>query len=137
MSELRHEIELIRAQAEVKLRELEAQSPAKDVAGRVIGKQGLFYIAVMLLMVIVASVMLDKDKIAAVTGLLGAALMAVISMVSGIAGANPKQEKPEFEVIRELIQRLDKLGEKEPMRVDVADGRVTVTRGEDTVTTKG
>ena len=49
MSELRHEIELIRAQAKLKLRELEAQSPAKDVAGRVIGKQGLFYIAVMLL----------------------------------------------------------------------------------------
>lgn len=137
MSELRHEIELIRAQAELKLRELEAQSPAKDVAGRVIGKQGLFYIAVMLLMVIVASVMLDKDKIAAVTGLLGAALMAVISMVSGVAGANPKQERPEFEVIRELIQRLDRLSDKEPMRVDVADGRVTVTKGEDTITTKG
>lgn len=137
MSELRREIELIRAQAELKLRELEAQSPAKDVAGRVIGKQGLFYIAVMLLMVIVASVMLDKDKIAAVTGLLGAALMAVISMVSGVAGANPKQERPEFEVIRELIQRLDRLSDKEPMRVDVADGRVTVTKGEDSVTTRG
>lgn len=137
MSELRREIELIRAQAELKLRELEAQSPAKDVAGRVIGKQGLFYIAVMLLMVIVASVLLDKDKIAAVTGLLGAALMAVISMVSGVAGANPKQERPEFEVIRELIHRLDRLSDKEPMRVDVADGRVTVTKGEDSVTTRG
>lgn len=137
MSDLKHEIEMIRAQAELRLRELEAQSPAKDVAGRVIGKQGLFYIAVMLLMVIVASVMLDKDKIAAVTGLLGAALMAVISMVSGVAGANPKQERPEFEVIRELIQRLDRLSDKEPMRVDVADGRVTVTKGEDLITTKG
>lgn len=137
MSDLKHEIEMIRAQAELRLRELEAQSPAKDVAGRVIGKQGLFYIAVMLLMVIVASVMLDKDKIAAVTGLLGAALMAVISMVSGIAGANPKQERPEFEVIRELIHRLDRLGDKEPMRVDVADGRVTVTKGDDSITTKG
>lgn len=137
MSELRREIELIRAQAELKLRELEAQSPAKDVAGRVIGKQGLFYIAVMLLMVIVASVLLDKDKIAAVTGLLGAALMAVISMVSGVAGANPKQERPEFEVIRELIHRLDRLSDKEPMRVDVAEGRVTVTKGEDSVTTRG
>ena len=137
MSDLKHEIELIRAQAELKLRELEAQSPAKDVAGRVIGKQGLFYIAVMLLMVIVASVMLDKDKIAAVTGLLGAALMAVISMVSGVVGANPKQERPEFEVIRELIHRLDRLSDKEPMRVDVADGRVTVTKGEDLITTKG
>lgn len=137
MSDLRDEVALIRAQAELKLRELEAQSPAKDVAGRVIGKQGLFYIATMLLMVIVASVLLDKDKIAAVTGLLGAALMAVISMVSGIAGANPKQEKPEFEVIRELIHRLDRLSDKEPMRVDVADGRVTVTKGEDSVTTRG
>lgn len=137
MSELRHEIELIRAQAELKLRELEAQSPAKDVAGRAIGKHGLFYITLIVAIGVASSLVLDKDKIAAVMGLLGASLTALISMLNGIAGANPKQEKPEFEVIRELIQRLDRLSDKEPMRVDVADGRVTVTKGEDTVTTKG
>jgi hypothetical protein len=57
-------------------------------------------------------------------------------MLNGIAGAVPKQEKPEFEVIKSLIERLDKLDRKEPpMRVDVTEGRVTVTKGEDTITT--
>jgi hypothetical protein len=56
-------------------------------------------------------------------------------MLNGIAGANPKQEKPEFEVIKSLIERLDKLDRKElPMKVDVTEGRVTVTKGEDQVT---
>jgi hypothetical protein len=65
-------------------------------------------------------------------GLLGASLTALISMMNGIAGANPKQEKPEFEVIKELIARVDKT--EVPMRVDVEEGRVTVTKGEDTTT---
>ena len=69
-------------------------------------------------------------------GLLGAALTALISMLNGIAGATPKQDKPEFEVIRNLIERLDKLDRKEPpMKVDVTEGRVTVTKGDDIVTT--
>jgi hypothetical protein len=67
-------------------------------------------------------------------GLLGAALTALISMLNGIAGASPKQEKPEFEVIKSLIERLDKLDRKEqPMKVDVTDGRVVVTKGDDMV----
>jgi len=57
-------------------------------------------------------------------------------MLNGIAGANAKQERPEFEVIKSLIERLDKLDRKEPpMKVDVTEGRVTVTKGEDTITT--
>ena len=57
-------------------------------------------------------------------------------MMNGIAGANPKQEKPEFEVIKELISKLDKLHRQEqPMRVDVEGERVTVLKGEDIVRT--
>jgi hypothetical protein len=57
-------------------------------------------------------------------------------MMNGIAGANPKQEKPEFEVIKNLIDKLDKLDRKDqPMRVDVQGDKVTVTKGEDTITT--
>jgi hypothetical protein len=38
-------------------------------------------------------------------------------------------------VIKSLIERLDKLDRKElPMKVDVTEGRVTVTKGEDQVT---
>jgi hypothetical protein len=134
---MNEQIELIKAQAEVKLKELEAQSPAKDVAGKAIGKQGLFYITFIVVIGVGASIVLDNEKIAAVMGLLGAALTALISMLNGIAGASPKQERPEFEVIKELIGKLDKLHREEaPMRVEVEGDKVTVRKGDDVVTAK-
>lgn len=130
------ELDLIKAQAEVRLRELEAQSPAKDVAGRAIGKHGLFYITLIVVIGVVSSLFLEEQKIAAVMGLLGASLTALISMLNGIAGATPKQDKPEFEVIRELIAKLDRLDKPEqPMKVTVEGEKVIVTKGENTVTT--
>ena len=105
---------------------------AKEVAGKTIGRQGLFYITLIVCVGVGASIVLEESKMAAVMGLLGASLTALISMMNGIAGANPKQEKPEFEVIKELIARVDKT--EVPMRVDVEEGRVTVTKGEDTTT---
>jgi hypothetical protein len=130
-----NEIKMLKAQAQAELQRLEAESSAKDVAGKAIGKQGLFYITLIVVIGVGASIVLENEKIAAVMGLLGAALTALISMLNGIAGANPKQEKPEFEVIKSLIERLDKLDRKElPMKVDVTEGRVTVTKGEDQVT---
>lgn len=126
---------MLKAQAQAELQRLEAESSAKDVAGKAIGKQGLFYITLIVVIGVGASIVLENEKIAAVMGLLGAALTALISMLNGIAGANPKQEKPEFEVIKSLIERLDKLDRKElPMKVDVTEGRVTVTKGDDQVT---
>jgi hypothetical protein len=132
-----NEIRLLKAQAEAELNRLEANSSARDVAGKAIGKQGLFYITLIVVIGVGASIVLENEKIAAVMGLLGAALTALISMLNGIAGASPKQEKPEFEVIKSLIERLDKLDRKEPsMKVDVTEGRVTVTKGDDTITTQ-
>ncbi len=128
---------MLKAQAEAELNRLEAHSSAKDVAGKAIGKQGLFYITLIVVIGVGASIVLENEKIAAVMGLLGAALTALISMLNGIAGANPKQEKPEFEVIKSLIDKLDRLDRKEPsMKVDVTEGRVTVTKGEDIITTQ-
>jgi hypothetical protein len=55
-------------------------------------------------------------------------------MLASIAGASEKEEKPEFAVIKELIGKLDKLDRKEqPMKVDVENGHVTVTKGDDVV----
>jgi hypothetical protein len=126
----------LKAEAEIELRKLDAQSPAKEVAGKAIGKHGLFYITLIVIIGVVSSLYLESDKIAAVMGLLGASLTALISMLNGIAGATPKQEKPEFQVIQTLIDKLDKLDRQEPpMRVDVTEGRVTVTKGEDQITT--
>ena len=130
------DITLLKAQAKAELQRLEANSPAKEVAGKAIGKHGLAYITLIVVVGVGASVMLEESKIAAVIGLVSAALTALISMLNGIAGATPKQEKPEFEVIKNLIEKLDKLDRQEPpMKVDVTEGRVTVTKGEDIVTT--
>jgi hypothetical protein len=134
MNEQLHQIELIKAQARVELNKIEATSPAKDVAGRAIGKHGLFYITLIVAIGVGSSLVLDKDKIAAVMGLLGASLTALISMLNGIAGANAKQEKPEFEVMKQLIDKLDRLDrEEQPMRVDVVGDKVTVTKGADKI----
>jgi hypothetical protein len=58
-------------------------------------------------------------------------------MLNGIAGANAKQEKPEFEVMKQLIDKLDRLDRPEqPMRVDVEGDKVTVRKGDDIVTAK-
>ncbi len=82
-----------------------------------------------------ASLFLEGEKIAAVMGLLGASLTALIQMLNGIAGTAAKQEKPEFEVIKDLIHRLDKLDRVEPMQVDVQGSKVTVKKGADQITT--
>lgn len=135
MEDIKNQIELLRAQAQAELNRLEAHSTAKDVAGKAIGKNGLAYITSIVVIGVGASLFLEADKIAAVMGLLGAALTALISMLNGIAGANPKEEKPEFEVMKQLIDKLDKLDRQEqPMRVDVEGNRVTVTKGDDKVT---
>jgi ABC-type proline/glycine betaine transport system ATPase subunit len=129
-------IAIIKAQAAVELSKMEASSPAKDVAGRAIGKQGLFYITLIVVIGVGASLFLEESKIAAVMGLLGSALVALISMLNGIAGATPKQEKPEFEVMKQLIDKLDKLAEKEPpMSVTVEGDKVTVKKGGDEIQT--
>jgi hypothetical protein len=111
---------------------MESES-AKEVAGKAIGKQGLAYITLIVCVGVLASIVLEETKMAAVMGLLGASLTALISMMNGVAGTKEKEEKPEFKVIADLIQRLD---QKEPMQVQVDGERVTVSKGQDTVTMK-
>jgi hypothetical protein len=131
---LKHEIAVLKTQAEVELKRIHAQNSAKEIAGKAIGEGGLFYITLIIAIGVGASIVLDGEKIAAVMGLLGAALTALISMLNGIAGASPKQDKPEFEVMKQLIDKLDKLDrEEQPMRVDVVGDKVTVTKGADKI----
>ena len=115
---------------------IEAQQTAKEVAGKAIGKQGLFYIALIVIIGVISSLYLDKDVIAAVMGLLGSSLVALISMLNGIAGASPKQEKPEFEIMKQLIERLDRLADREPMTVNVDGDKVIVRKGDNETTMK-
>ena len=117
------------------LNRLEAQQTAKEVAGKSIGRYGLFYITVIVIIGVGASLYLEESKMAAVMGLLGASLTALISMMNGIAGASPKQEKPEFDIMKQLIERLDRMADRDPMTVDVDGEKVTVRKGDNEVKT--
>jgi hypothetical protein len=103
---------------------------AKEVAGKAIGRHGLIYITIIVAMGVGASVVLEEGKMAAVMGLLGASLTALISMLNGVAGATPKQDKPEFEIMKQLIERLDKMADRDPMSVQVEGDKVTVRKGD-------
>ena len=103
---------------------------AKEVAGKAIGKHGLIYITVIVIVGVGASIVLEESKMAAVMGLLGASLTALISMLNNVAGANDKEEKPEFEIMKELISRLDGMADRDPMSVQVEGDKVTVKKGD-------
>jgi hypothetical protein len=107
---------------------------AKEVAGKAIGKHGLIYITIIVAMGVGASVVLEEGKMAAVMGLLGASLTALISMLNGVAGASPKQDKPEFEIMKELISRLDGMADRDPMSVEVQGDKVIVKKGDNETT---
>jgi hypothetical protein len=127
--------DLKRAKIDIKaeLNRLEAQQTAKEVAGKSIGQYGLFYITLIVVIGVAASLELDEAKMAAVMGLLGASLTALISMLNNIAGAVPKQDKPEFEVMKQLIDRLDRMADRDPMSVTVEGDKVTVKKGDNTM----
>jgi ABC-type proline/glycine betaine transport system ATPase subunit len=107
---------------------------AKEVAGKSIGKQGLFYITFIVVIGVGASIVLEEGKMAAVMGLLGASLTALISMLNGVAGANPKQEKPEFEIMKQLIDKVETMADRDPMSVEVQGDKVIVKKGENETT---
>jgi hypothetical protein len=133
-TEMDNDLRIIKERAKIELLKLESQSSAKEVAGKAIGKQGLFYITLIVVIGVLSSLYLEADKIAAVMGLLGASLTALISMLNGIAGSQVKEEKPEFAVMTQLIDRLDRMADRDPMSVEVDDKRVTVSKGNDKFT---
>ena len=104
---------------------------AKEVAGKSIGRFGLFYITLIVLIGVGSSYFLSDQAITAVMTMVGGALVAIINMMNGIAGTAEKQERPEFAVMHNLIERLDK--PEQPMKVTVQGDKVTVTKGNDTV----
>jgi small-conductance mechanosensitive channel len=70
------ELQKVKLEAEVELAKLEATSPAKEVAGKAIGKFGLASIVTIVVIGVLASLWLEESKMAAVMGLLGASLTA-------------------------------------------------------------
>lgn len=126
-----NELDLLKAQARVELDKLEAAATAREVAAKTIGKQALVWIFLLVLVGVGSSLALAPEALAPVIGLVATATMALIQMVTGIVTEAKKEEKPEILIIKELIARLDQ--KEPPMRVDVDNGKVTVSKGDDKV----
>lgn len=127
------ELTLLKTQALIELKKLESQNTAKEVASKYIGKSAVPWIVLLVIVGVVASAFLPTESLPAVIGLVSTAVMALITMLASITGTKEKEEKPEFKVINELINKLDAATAPEPMSVVVDKDRVTVTKGENSM----
>ena len=119
--------------AKIEIDKIYAKSTAKEIASRHLGKHAINYITVLVVIGVISSTSLEGGALTAVIGLVSTAAMAMIGLLQHIVGAVEKEEKPELEIIKNLIEQLaDK--KEEPMQVDVTDTDVTVTKGESKVT---
>lgn len=107
---------------------------AKEYASRVVGRWGLAAIVFVVGMVIFSAFALSAEALTPIVGLASSVVMALISMLVGITGTKEKEEKPEFQVIQNLIARLDQ--KEPPMKVEVDADKVTVSKGDDEVKMK-
>lgn len=126
------ELQLLKTQATIELKKMEQQNTAKEVASKYIGKSAVPWIVLLVIVGVVASAFLPSESLPAVIGLVSTADMALITMLASITGTKEKEEKPEFKVINELIQRLDDANE--PMTVVVDKDKVTVNKGAHSIT---
>lgn len=131
--ELTADLELKKTENE--LRRLEANSTAKEVASKVIGKTAVPWIVLLVIVGVVSSAFLPSSVLPAVIGLVSTAVMAFITMLSGITGTKEKEEKPEIEIIKSLIKQLDDA--REAMNVEIDGENVTVSKGETTMSMGG
>jgi hypothetical protein len=122
-----------RVEADIEIRRIEANTNAKEVASKAIGRTAIPWIALLVVIGVISSAFLPTEALPAVIGLVSTAVMALIGLLTGITGTSDKPEKPEIQIITDLVKRLDS---KEPMRVTVEKDRVTVTKGEDVISTK-
>lgn len=125
-------IEVVKTKAEIEIKKIEAESTAKEVASKYIGKTAIPWIVLLVVVGVVASAFLPSESLPAVIGLVSTAVMALITMLSGITGTKDKEEKPEFDIIASLIKNLD--DSKENLNVTIDKDKVVVTKGDNKVT---
>jgi hypothetical protein len=125
-------IRQLKVEAQLEMNKLRSQESAKDVASKYIGKYGLLYITLIVLIAVGSSAFLPEASITAVMTMIGGALVALITMLQGITGTQKKEEKPELLIIQDLVQRLD---QKEPMNISVDKDKVIVKKGNDEMST--
>lgn len=126
--------EELKLRAEIELAKLEAKATAKEVTSKKIGSTAIPWIVLLVIVGVTASAFLPTESLPAIIGLVSTAAMALISMLSGITGTNDKEEKPEFKLLHELVERLDK--QEDSMSVEVKDESVVVRKGDDVITTE-
>lgn len=126
------DIQLLETQSKIDQRKTEGTTSAKEVASKYIGKTAIPWIVLLVVVGVISSAFLESSTLPAVVGLVSTAVMALIGMLNGITGTKEKEEKPEFKVIQELINRLDR---RDPMTVVVEGDKVTVSKGDDSITT--
>lgn len=125
------ELQMLRTQALIELKKMEQANSAKEVASKYVGKSAIPWIVLLVIVGVVSSAFLPSESLPAVIGLVSTAVMALITMLASITGTKEKEEKPEYKVINELIQKLD--AANEPMAVVVDKDKVTVNKGNQTV----
>lgn len=128
------ELALLKTQAIIELKKMEQANSAKEVASKYIGKSAIYWIVLLVIVGVVSSAFLPSESLPAVIGLVSTAVMALITMLASITGTKEKEEKPEFKVINELINRLDAATAPEPMSVVVDRDTVTVNKGSSSMT---
>ena len=126
------ELAKVRLAAEIELRKLESSQTAKESASKYLGKHAILYIVVLVLIGVGSLAFLPPESHAPVIGLVAGGVTALIAMLQGIVGTADKAEKPdrpEVDIIKDLVARLDK--KAEPMSVEVDKDKVTVKKGDD------
>lgn len=100
----------------------------------------MLFITIIVLIGVGSSYYLPANSVTAVMTMVGGALMALINILAGVTGTQEKPDRPEFEVIQELIEQVDRLAvqvaKDEPMAVNVENGHVSVRHGAHEVTTE-
>ncbi len=105
--------------------ETEIKENSKDVACKHLAKFAGFYIVVMVVFFIFASLSLPAEKIAVVAGLITMVVTGLLTILKGITDTNDKD--PMISIVRDLINKVDK--EDEEFQVTIDDKTIHIHKG--------
>lgn len=125
---------MLKTKANIDIKKIEAESSAKEVASKFIGKVAIPCIVILVIVGVLSSAFLPQESLPAVIGLVSTAAMALITMLAGITSSKEKEEKPEITIINSLIKNLEEA--REPMSVTIDGDKVIVQKGQTSISTK-
>lgn len=125
---------VLKTKAVIDIKKIEAESSAKEVASKFIGKVAIPCIVILVIVGVLSSAFLPQESLPAVIGLVSTAAMALITMLAGITSSKEKEDKPEITIINSLIKNLEEA--REPMSVTIDGDKVIVQKGQTSISTK-